>query len=156
SINSDTKYPVRYYSKGEVSPALDSVIFNVAAGTTVGPYLSPANGAYEIAKVISTKFSPDSVKASHILLNIANEGGLQQAQAKADSIKTLIPNGATLAALAVASTQAPAGKASGGDLGTFPRGPMVPPFEAAAFAGKPGDLVTATSQFGVPVIRIER
>src|SRR5690606_3085998 len=39
SINSDTKYPVRYYSKGEVSPALYSVIFNVAAGTTLGLYL---------------------------------------------------------------------------------------------------------------------
>lgn len=156
SINSDTKYPVRYYSKGEVSPALDSVIFNVAAGTTVGPYLSPANGAYEIAKVISTKFSPDSVKASHILLNIANEGGLQQAQAKADSIKTLIQNGENFAALAVEFTQDPTGKANGGDLGTFPRGQMVPQFEEAAFGGKPGEIVTATSQFGVHVIRIER
>lgn len=156
TINSDTKYPVMYYSKGQVSPALDSVIFNVPAGTTVGPYLSAMNGSFEIAKVISTKFSPDSVKASHILLNINMEGGLPQAQAKADSIKRLLQGGASFAALAVEFTQDPSGKANGGELGTFPRGQMVPQFEEAAFGGKPGEIVTATTQFGIHVIRIEK
>jgi peptidyl-prolyl cis-trans isomerase D len=154
SINSDTKYPVKYYSKGQISPALDSVLFHVAAGTTVGPFLS--DGAYEIAKVISAKFSPDSVKASHILLNIATEGGLEPAQAKADSIKKLIEGGANFAALAVEFTQDPNGKANGGDLGTFARGQMVPAFEDAAFGGRPGEVVTATSQFGIHVIKIEK
>lgn len=154
TINSDTKYPVTYFSKGQVSLALDSVLFNAPVGTTVGPFLS--NGSYEIAKVISTKFSPDSVKASHILLNIGAEGGLEPAQAKADSIKRLIQGGANFAALAVEFTQDPSGKASGGDLGTFPRGQMVPAFEEAAFGGKPGEVVTANSQFGIHIIKIER
>src|SRR5690606_2666941 len=91
SLNSDNKYPVKYYSKGQVSPALDSTVFNAAAGTTVGPFLS--QGVYEIAKVIDTKFSPDSVTASHILLNPATEGGVDKALKKADSIKNLIVNG---------------------------------------------------------------
>src|SRR5690606_24867014 len=50
TINSDNKVPVNFFKKGQLSPALDSVVFNVANGTTVGPYVS--NGHYEIAKVI--------------------------------------------------------------------------------------------------------
>ena len=153
-VNSDTKYPVTYFLKGQVSSALDSVLFSAPVGTTVGPFLS--DGAYEIAKVISAKFSPDSVKASHILLNIAMEGGLDKAQAKADSIKRLIQGGASFAALAVEFTQDQSGKMTGGDLGTFTRGQMVAPFEEAAFGGRPGEIVTATSQFGVHIIKIER
>ncbi|HMR19937.1 MAG TPA: SurA N-terminal domain-containing protein, partial [Sphingobacterium sp.] len=149
-VNSDTKYPVTYFLKGQVSSALDSVLFSAPVGTTVGPFLS--DGAYEIAKVISAKFSPDSVKASHILLNIAMEGGLDKAQAKADSIKRLIQGGASFAALAVEFTQDQSGKMTGGDLGTFNRGQMVAPFEEAAFAGSPGEIVTATSHFGVHII----
>ncbi|HLT33062.1 peptidylprolyl isomerase [Parapedobacter sp. SGR-10] len=154
TVNSDTKYPVAYIRKGQVSPALDSVLFNVPTGTTVGPFLS--NGAYEIAKVISSKFSPDSVKASHILLNIAAEGGADKAKAKADSIRGLILKGENFASLAVEFSQDQGSKASGGDLGTFPRGQMVAPFEEAAFGGKPGDVVVVNSQFGVHIIRIEK
>jgi len=129
SVNSDTKYPVTYIKKGQVSPALDSVIFNAANGTTVGPFLS--NGTYEIAKVINAKYSPDSVKASHILLNAAAEGGVVKAKAKADSIKGLLAKGASFAALAVEYSQDPGSKNNGGELGTFARGQMVGPFEEA-------------------------
>jgi len=154
TINSDNKYPVTYVRKGQVHPALDSVLFNVSVGTTVGPFLS--DDTYQIAKVISTKLSPDSVKASHILLNIAAEGGPDKAKAKADSIKSLIQKGENFAALAVEFSQDPGSKATGGDLGTFPRGQMVGPFEEAAFGGKPGDVVVVNSQFGIHIIRIEK
>ncbi|MFD2553676.1 peptidylprolyl isomerase [Sphingobacterium tabacisoli] len=152
--SSDNKYPVTYYRKGQVSPALDSVIFNAAKGTTVGPFLS--NGAYEIAKILDSKFSPDSVKASHILLNAAAEGGVDKAKAKADSIKGLLAKGESFSALAVEFSQDPGSKANGGDLGTFTRGQMVGPFEEAAFNGKAGDVVIVESQFGVHILKIEK
>lgn len=152
--NSDNKFPVTYYRKGQVSPTLDSVIFNVPTGTTVGPFL--ANGAYEIAKVIDSKFSPDSVKASHILLNAAAEGGVAKAKVKADSIKGLLAKGESFSALAVEFSQDPGSKANGGDLGTFTRGQMVGPFEEAAFNGKAGDVVIVESQFGVHILKIEK
>ncbi|HQS05918.1 MAG TPA: peptidylprolyl isomerase, partial [Daejeonella sp.] len=47
-----------------------------------------------------------------------------------------------------------ASKDSGGDLGTFARGAMVPAFEEAVFNGKTGDLKVITTQFGVHVIKI--
>ena len=84
TINSETKFPVTYYTKGNLSPALDSALFNggVVKGAVVGPFFS--NGKYETAKILDTRMSPDSVTASHILLNPATEGGLVQARAKAD------------------------------------------------------------------------
>lgn len=154
TINSDTKYPYTYLRKGQVSPALDSVIFNVAAGTTVGPFLS--NGVYEIAKVTETKFSPDSVTASHILLNATAEGGIEKATAKADSIKGLLQKGESFSALAIQFSVDQGSKVNGGELGTFPRGQMVPEFDEAVFSGKPGDIVIVNSRFGTHIVKIEK
>ncbi|CAM3800893.1 peptidylprolyl isomerase [Sphingobacterium prati] len=154
SINSDNKYPFTYVKKGQLSPSLDSVVFNVATGTTVGPFLN--NSAYEIAKVVSTVVGPDSVKASHILLDAAAEGGVDKALAKADSIKGLILKGDNFAALAVQFSSDQGSKTNGGELGTFTRGRMVPEFEKAVFEGKTGDIKVVKSQFGVHIIKIEK
>ena len=151
SINSETKYPVMYYSKGQLSPALDTALFSASTGAVVGPFYS--NGTYEMAKVIDSRMSPDSVTASHILLNPALEGGLPQAQAKADSIKNLIQNGADFTELAL-TFGTDATKNDGGSLGTFARGAM-PPIEDAVFNGRTGDVMVLNTQFGVHVIRID-
>ena len=154
AINSDTKYPFVYARKGQLDPALDSTLFNVPVGTTVGPFL--ANDRFEIAKVVESKFSPDSVKASHILLNTAAEGGVNKAQAKADSIKNLIQNGESFSALAVEFSQDQGSKVNGGELGTFARGQMVPEFDEAVFSAKTGDVLVVNSRFGTHIIRVEK
>lgn len=154
SVNSDTKYPYTYLKKGQVSPALDSVLFNAPVGATVGPFLS--NGVYEIAKIKDATFSPDSVKASHILLNPTAEGGVDKAKAKADSIKNLIAKGEAFGPLAIQFSQDEGSKANGGDLGTFGRGRMVPEFDKAVFEGKTGDVLIVNSQFGVHIVKIEK
>src|SRR5690554_2090407 len=151
SINSDTKYPIAYYKKGDLSPNLDSALFNSSTGSVVGPFFS--NGTYEMAKIIDSRMSPDSVSASHILLNPAAEGGIDQAKAKADSIKTLVQNGANFGTLAV-EFSIDGSKNDGGELGTFARGAMIPDFENAVFNGKTGDIIILTTQFGVHIIRI--
>jgi len=153
SINSETKFPVTYYTKGNLSPALDSALFSGAVkGSVVGPFYS--NGKYETAKILDTRMSPDSVTASHILLNPATEGGLEQARAKADSIKTLIQKGGNFAALAL-EFGTDGSKADGGKLGTFARGSMIPEFEEAVFNGKTGDLLVVPTQFGIHIIKID-
>src|SRR5690606_21706171 len=153
SINSETKFPVTYYTKGNLSPALDSALFNGGIkGSVVGPFYS--NGKYETAKILDTRMSPDSVTASHILLNPATEGGMDQAKAKADSIKALIQNGGNFAALAL-EFGTDGSKADGGKLGTFARGSMIPEFEEAVFNGKTGDLLIVPTQFGIHIIKID-
>ncbi len=153
AVNSDTKYPFAYRKQGEFTPALDSLLFSVPVGTTVGPVLS--NGLFEIAKVVDSRVGPDSVKASHILLNPAAEGGMDKAQAKADSIKALVQKGENFAALAVQFSVDEGSKINGGELGTFGRGMMIPAFENAVFDGKAGDVVVVSTQFGVHIIKIE-
>ena len=152
SINSDTKTPVTYKKKGSLEPALDSLIFSSASGQVVGPVFS--NGSYKFAKVIDVKLSPDSVKARHILINPATEGGIDKAKAKADSIKNLIQKGASFAELA-SKFGTDGSKDKGGELGTFARGSMIPAFEEAVFGGKTGDLLVLTTQYGVHIIKID-
>jgi len=153
TIHSENKYPVRYYTKGQLSPALDSVAFRSAPGTVVGPYLT--QNVYEIAKVISVKNSPDSVNASHILINPATEGGVDKALAKADSIKNLVQGGASFAALAVEFSADPNSKNNAGELGTITRG-MIPELDETLFDGTTGDVKVVSTNFGVHVIKINR
>jgi len=151
SINSETKMPVTYVRKGQLEPALDSAVFSSSNGAFIGPVFT--NGTYKMVKVLDIKVGPDSVKASHILINPAVEGGLDKAKAKADSLVNLISKGASFTELA-AKFGTDASKDKGGDLGTFARGSMVPAFEEAVFNGKTGDLKVVTTQFGIHVIKI--
>ena len=153
SVNSDTKTPVAYVKKGQLDPALDSAVFKAAVGTIIGPVFS--NGAFKVAKVVDVRMSPDSVKASHILINPATVGGIDKAKAKADSILGVIKKGGSFAELA-GKFGSDASKDKGGDLGTFGRGAMIPAFEEAVFNGKPGDIKVVATQFGVHVVRIDK
>ena len=153
SINSDSKTPISYVSKGQLDPALDSLVFRASIGSVVGPVLS--NGSYRVAKVLDVRSAPDSVQASHILINPAAEGGIDKAKAKADSIAGLIRKGASFAEMA-SKFGTDGTKDKGGDLGTFGRGAMIPAFEEAVFNGAPGELKVLTTQYGVHVIRIVR
>ncbi|HKG07058.1 MAG TPA: peptidylprolyl isomerase [Pedobacter sp.] len=153
AVNSDVKVPYSYLSKGKLDPAVDSVVFNLPAGTFYGPKFS--GNSYKLVKVVATRFSPDSVKASHILLDASKLGGVDKAKKLADSLKGLIQKGGSFAELAKQYSE-DGSKDKGGDLGTFARGQMVPEFENAAFDGSVGDLTIVASQFGVHLIKIEK
>src|SRR5690606_19039994 len=146
-------YPVRFYSKGQISPGLDSVAFTAAAGTVIGPVLN--DNTYEIAKVIQVKTSPDSVNASHILLNPVAEGGVDKAQVKADSIVNLLQGGASFTALAVEFSADPGSKDNGGELGTITRG-MIEELDEVLFDGQTGDVKVVTTNYGVHIVKVNR
>ncbi len=153
AVNSDVKVPYTYMSKGKLDPAVDSVVFNLPAGSYYGPVFS--GNSYKLVKVVDTRFSPDSVKASHILIDPSSLGGADRAIKLADSLRTLVQGGTSFAELAK-KFSVDGSKDNGGELGTFSRGQMVPAFEDAAFNGKAGDLKVVTSQFGVHLIKIEK
>ncbi|MFI5451798.1 SurA N-terminal domain-containing protein [Pedobacter sp. UC225_61] len=150
--NSDVKVPYAYIAKGKLDPAVDSVIFNYSAGSYYGPILS--GNSYKLIKVIDTRFSPDSVKASHILID-PSKIGESAAFKLADSLKSLAQGGSNFGELAK-KYSVDGSKDKGGDLGTFARNTMVAEFENAAFNGKPGDIKVVKSQFGIHVIKIEK
>jgi len=151
--NADTKAVFLYKKKGQLGdPKLDSIMFNAPNGFVYGPYLS--NGSYKIAKLIVARTGPDSVKARHIL--ISSQGiGVQAAHKKIDSLKKLIEGGKSFAELAQTFSADPGSNKTGGELGFFARGRMMPEFEEAAFDGRKGELVTATTSYGVHLIEIE-
>lgn len=153
AINSDVKVPYTYLTKGNLEPAVDSALFALPAGSYYGPVLT--GNSFKLAKVVDVRFSPDSVKASHILFDAAKLGGIDKAVKMADSVRKMVQGGASFATLA-AQYSTDGSKDKGGDLGTFTRGQMVPEFENAAFNGKVGDLTVVRSQFGVHLLKIEK
>jgi len=100
---------------------------------------------------------PEQVRASHILIRTeenADAATKAQAKAKAQQILKDVKAGKDFAALARQHSQ-DGSAVNGGDLGFFPQGQMVGPFNDAAFSLKPGatsDLVE--TQFGYHIIRV--
>ena len=92
------------------------------------------------------KAFPDQAHAAHILVNDEATANKVLAEAKA---------GGDFAALAAKYSTDPGSKDKGGDLGTTPRGTFVPPFEAALYAAKAGDIVgPVKTEFGYHVIKV--
>ncbi|MDQ6717571.1 MAG: peptidylprolyl isomerase [Gemmatimonadota bacterium] len=99
--------------------------------------------------------SGKALAASHILLLTQNLNDADKASVKkkAEALRAQVNSG-NFAALAAANSQDPGSAKNGGSLGVFPKGAMVPAFESALLALKPGEIsgVIAT-QYGYHIIR---
>lgn len=99
----------------------------------------------------------EQARASHILVKAdeqADEATKKAARTKIDGLLKRVKAGEDFAALAKENSD-DGSAAQGGDLGFFPRGQMVPPFDQAAFALKPGEISdVVTSQFGFHIIKL--
>tara|TARA_Y100001970_G_scaffold289291_1_gene419176 strand:- start:3479 stop:4330 length:852 start_codon:yes stop_codon:yes gene_type:complete len=95
---------------------------------------------------IADETSREEIKASHILLDTQNE---------AVEVIKMLNNGDDFAEVAKNKSTGPSGP-SGGDLGWFKRGQMVPPFENAAFSLGQNEISQnpIRTQFGWHVIKV--
>jgi len=100
-----------------------------------------------------TYSTPEKLQASHILLK--TEGKDDTAVKKqAEDVLAQLKGGADFAALAKKMSEDEVSAKKGGDLGPFAPGDMVPEFEKAAAALKPGELSDLVkSQFGYHIIK---
>jgi parvulin-like peptidyl-prolyl isomerase len=80
---------------------------------------------------------PESVRAAHIIKNVDEKTTEEQALAAIQEVEERIKAGADFAAVADELSDCPG---NGGDLGWFPRGQMVPEFDAVVFALKLGEI----------------
>ncbi len=151
-LNSDSPFDGAYHKKGTLPANIDSIMFSAPIGTVVGPY--EENNTLKLAKLSSSKMMPDSVKASHVLLKIADASKKESVMALADSIKKAILGGAPLQMMSDKYSTDEGAKSKGGDLGWFASGAMVKPFNDACFAGKKGDVLVVETQFGIHIIQI--
>lgn len=89
----------------------------------------------------------EEVSARHILV---------ESEDKAKEIKEKLKGGGDFAALAKENSKDPGSKDSGGDLGYFGHGQMVPEFEGAVFTMAKGDVSDPIkTQFGWHLIKLE-
>lgn len=97
----------------------------------------------------------EEVKAQHILIAVPkDEAGIKKANAKLEEVKKQIGK-TDFGQLAAKYSDDPGSKAKNGDLGFFPRGNMVKPFEDAAFSlpiGKISDPIKTA--YGYHFIRV--
>jgi len=101
----------------------------------------------------------EQVHASHILLRVDPKSTPEQKaeiKKKLEQIRSEIESNAISFKDAAAKySQDPSNARDGGDLGFFPRGTMVKPFEDAAFATKPGTISPVIeTQFGYHIIQV--
>jgi peptidyl-prolyl cis-trans isomerase D len=151
NVNSDVPFDASYYKKEELPAAIGTWAFSAQPGDFYGPYFE--NGEYKLAKLDQFKMLPDSVQASHILINPQTLGSVEKAKALVDSLKRNIELGGNFAELAMKYSEDPGSKMKGGDLGWFKRKQMVPEFEEAAFEGEVNKLYIVGTRFGYHLIK---
>lgn len=151
-LNADTDFNPLYLKKEDITNAdLAEFAFSGKKGDVSDVYSE--GDSYKLAKINEVKMLPDSVKARHILIRPVN-GDYATAQAKADSLKTLLKKGARFDDLAKANSDDQGSAINGGDLGWFKQGQMVLPFSEAAFDSKRNEIKVVLTQFGAHVLQV--
>jgi peptidyl-prolyl cis-trans isomerase SurA len=144
----------------------DAAVVNAALALPVGGVSDPLDlpeGFMIVERMPDPPAGPERVAAKHILIGYADSpksiGNVTRSEAEALKLAEQVLSEARAAdadwdALAAKYTDEEAGKTTGGDLGKFGRGQMVPSFERAAFTLKVGEISEIVkSPFGFHVIR---
>jgi peptidyl-prolyl cis-trans isomerase C len=136
----------------------DLVISNFVEKTIVPKVVVTEEDARKFYDQNPDKFTrSESVRASHILIGSdvkATADEKKNAREKAEKLRKEIAGGADFSTLAKGNSTCPSSQ-QGGDLGYFGKGQMVAPFEAAAFALKPGEISDVVeTQFGYHIIKL--
>lgn len=152
NLTADTRHVGFFVPLSDVPENLKEFVRKEDMKTVFGPYIE--DGYYKLAKLISVENRPDSVHVRHILLTPNQTRTMQTAKNQADSLIKLLKSGASFESLALANSDDKGSAQLGGDLGWFPEGRMVLPFNNACFAGKKGDIKTAETTYGIHIIEI--
>ena len=147
-------FDTTHYGKGQLPMQIDSLAQASDKGTILPIYME--NSQYKLSKVTHWEMTPDSVKARHILIKVdaTDSIGKATAKIKIDSIKSVLLKKHNFAEMAKMASEDAASKDTGGVLGWFTIGKMVPEFQNACFHGKKGDMPIAFSKFGYHLIEI--
>jgi peptidyl-prolyl cis-trans isomerase D len=152
NLSADSRYVGFFIPLSSVPANLRDFVQKEDLKAVFGPYVE--DGSYKLARLIAVGERPDSVHVRHILLSTGKTRSIEQAQHQADSLVKLIKAGTPFDALAMANSDDQGSAKIGGDLGWFPEGRMVVPFNNACFTGKKGDIKTVETSFGIHIIEI--
>ncbi len=153
AINTDGDTPFASYRIDEIPAALTDSIAGFEEGKVYGPLL--VEDVYKLFKI--SEIVEDTAfyaRARHILFR-TEEGNEAEVRREAQDIMNQIKNGADFAAMARQHSD-DGSSAQGGDLGWFPEGRMVEPFEEAVFSRNTAGLVNNLVQtdYGYHIIEV--
>jgi len=144
----------------------DAAFVDAALALPIGGVSDPLDqpeGFVIVERMPDPPAGPERIAAKHILIGYVDSpktlGNVTRTEAEAlklaeDVLRDARAADADWDALAAKYTDEEAGKTTGGDLGKFGRGQMVPSFERAAFALKVGQISEIVkSPFGFHIIR---
>lgn len=135
--------------RARVASYEDRLVQNAYLTRKVAPLVNDAAVEARYRKIVADVPAESEVSARHIL--VASEQ-------KAKDIIAALARGGDFAKLAAENTIDPSGKDTGGDLGFFRKGEMVPEFSEMAFSLKEGQTADrpVKTQFGWHVIRVDK
>jgi peptidyl-prolyl cis-trans isomerase D len=140
-----------YVKKGTLNAVLDSMLFNAASGTVVGPMVQ--NGRFIMSKKLAEKDEPDSVFTYHILLQPQQEEEVQPKRQLRDSLLRALKSGANFFDVQAQFNEDEAAKADSGKVGWVTRtSQMDAMYIDSSFVCTTGGYQGATSQFGFHII----
>lgn len=144
-----------FFKHGELTAEKEGAIFSARVGDVVGPVSD--NEGFHLFKVLEERKGNETfVKARHILLNAATPEQEKSAMTLANELIARAKRGEDFSQLARQYSTEPGATVSGGELGWFGKGRMVKPFEDAAFAGRPGQVLgPVKTQFGIHVVKVD-
>ncbi|MCM2302275.1 MAG: peptidylprolyl isomerase [Flavobacteriaceae bacterium] len=157
---SDSKYSDKFIFKSDLNGSFVDTLFSLPVGSIYGPYTDGIS--LKVSKIIEKKEVP-SVNASHILIsftgaeraNPAFARTKEEAQAKANELLALAKTAGTdFGSLAMANSEDGSAQ-SGGNLGWFKEGDMVPEFNDFVFKNGKGSIGLVETIFGFHIIKIE-
>lgn len=153
--NSEDIFKDIYYTEANLEMPNPAEVINAGVGTIVGP--TYFNGVYKLAKVVSKKSQPDSVKASHILIAITEQRNEAAAKASIDSIEAMVKSGAPFEQLAATRSDDQQSGKKGGDFGYFNyemMGTQLPDIAKFAYDGKTGEMKVIKTNYGFHLVKI--
>ena len=156
NIGDATRFQDTLNQQGMTEPELKNFLAVYTKETADVKVPSDAEVKAYFDKNIAHYSQPESVTAHHILLKTEAEAKavIAQLQTAAKNNTPILP---LFEQIAKAKSIEPGAKESGGDLGTFTKGKMVPEFEAAAFAQKVGTFseTPVKTDYGYHVIYVQ-
>ncbi|MEJ7586931.1 MAG: SurA N-terminal domain-containing protein [Ferruginibacter sp.] len=149
-----------YTLRSKLMMAQKDSITSLTPGSVFGPYLDGGN--YVLAKMISVRQMPDSVKSRHILISTKDPQTQQPlledsiAKKRIDSIVTAINGGAGFNEMVIKYSDDPGSKDKGGeyDFSSSSQTSLAKEFAETIFYGNAGDKKVVHTDFGWHYIEV--
>lgn len=143
--NSESPVAEVFVKESQLASEVATFVATAQKGEVYGPYRE--GDVYKISRLVDVQNRPDSVRASHILI--------QNNETLADSLLNVVKAAPSKFAELARKFSTDQGSAiNGGDLDWFADGAMVPEFNKVCFESAKGTIAKVKTQFGTHIVYV--